>query len=35
MRETLDPAVQEVGGGQAPPMEEPEVFEVYFEAAAP
>jgi hypothetical protein len=35
MRDSLDPAVQEVSGGQAPPMEEPEVFEVYFEATAP
>ena len=33
IRDSLEPAVQEVSGGQATQMEEPEVFEVYFEAA--
>ena len=31
MRDSLNPAVQEVSGGQAPPMERPTTFEVYFE----
>jgi hypothetical protein len=31
IRETLNPVVQEVSQGQAPPMERPETFEVYFE----
>ena len=32
--EVLGPAVDEVSGGQAPPMEEPEVFDIHFEASA-
>ena len=31
MRDTLNPAVEEVSKGQAPPMERPETFEVYFQ----
>jgi hypothetical protein len=31
MRESLNPAVQEVSGGQAPALERPTTFEVYFE----
>jgi hypothetical protein len=31
IRDSLDPAVQEVSGGRAPRMEQPEVFDVYFQ----
>jgi hypothetical protein len=31
IRDSLDPAVQEVSGGRAPHMERPEVFEVHFQ----
>jgi hypothetical protein len=31
IRDTLDPAIQEVSGGQAPRMEQPETFEVHFQ----
>jgi hypothetical protein len=31
IRDSLNPAVQEVSGGRAPEMERPEVFEVYFQ----
>jgi hypothetical protein len=31
VRDSLDPAVQEISGGLAPRMERPEVFEVHFQ----